>query len=58
MKRFKHEFPQSNPPYGWKIRWMVYEADAKRAIEEAYLRGMRDGRECERVANEVRSKRS
>jgi len=42
LKRFRYEYPQSNPPYGWVRRWAVYEADAKKAIDQAYMQGRVD----------------
>lgn len=42
LKRFKYEYPQSRPPYGWVMRWCVYEAEAKTAIKQAYEKGRAD----------------
>ena len=47
LKRFQHEEPKMvhGSPNGYVKRWAVYEADAKKAIEIAYLQGWADALE-------------
>lgn len=42
LKRLKREEPTGHPYYGWRTRWVVYEADAKKAIDQAYMQGRVD----------------
>jgi len=42
MKRMKREEPTNHPHYGWRTRWVVYESEAKKAIEKAYAQGRAD----------------
>jgi hypothetical protein len=42
LKRLKREEPTGHPYYGWRTRWVVYEAEAKKAIEKAYMQGRAD----------------
>lgn len=44
LKRFAREeaVMVNGSPNGTRKRWVVYEADAQRAIDQAYRRGMND----------------
>lgn len=42
MKRMKREERCNRPPYVCYTRWVVYESEAKKAIEKAYAQGRAD----------------
>lgn len=42
MKRMKREERGNRPPYVCYTRWVVYESEAKKAIEKAYEQGRAD----------------
>jgi len=42
MKRMKREERGNRPPYICYTRWVVYESEAKKAIEKAYAQGRAD----------------
>lgn len=44
LKRFQHEevAMYHGSPNGVRKRWAVYEADAKKAIDQAYMQGRVD----------------
>ena len=42
LKRLKREEPTGHPYYGWRTRWVVYESEAKKAIDQAYMQGRVD----------------
>jgi hypothetical protein len=50
MKRMKREERGRRPPYIWHTRWVVYESEAKKAIEKAYAQGRADAIKDARAA--------
>jgi hypothetical protein len=44
LKRFQHQYPKMvhGSPNGYVKRWAVYESDAKKAIDKAYMQGRVD----------------